>query len=383
MDEKWIVMVDLAMKWTKPLALNIGDGIGVIAPSDAIERKVVMSGVRIIQSWGLKVTLGKYIFSMVGDFAAGTPNERREDILRMIDDPKIKVIWAAHGGYAATEVLSVFNKEVVTKLRTNPKWFIGYSDVCVLLNALASFRIASIQGPLVADLADWDEMSKTWIRRMLFGETGLEIGGQANWKCLIAGNVEGRLIVSNLDSLVTTLGTRFDPLMYGADDIILGIEEWWIEKSTLQRQIDTILNHKRSKRIKAIILGRFVGVGERGYPKWGRTVTVHDLVKARVKMRGGIPMVALSDFGHPSHDNWFRKKIPQIMPPERFLALPNGIKVALTITTSGTTLRFLEPIVGQVEEAVLKGPEMSGELPSRTINPILSKLNEDGKTEAK
>ena len=51
-----------------------------------------------------------------------------------INDNDVKVIWAASGGYAATEVLSVFNKETMGKLKQNPKWFVGYSDVCLLLN---------------------------------------------------------------------------------------------------------------------------------------------------------------------------------------------------------------------------------------------------------
>src|SRR3989338_5726777 len=91
--------------FVKPAALQKGDVVGVIAPSDAIEKKLISVGVKTIQGWGLKARLGKHLFSMVGDFAAGTPEERREDIMKMIDDPEVKVIWAAECGYAATEVL--------------------------------------------------------------------------------------------------------------------------------------------------------------------------------------------------------------------------------------------------------------------------------------
>ena len=129
-----------------------------------------------------------------------------------------------------------------------------------------SFRIVSIQGPNFSGIIDKDQKSQDWLRRMLFGETGLEIGSEANWGSFISGQAEGKLLVSNLDSLVATLGTRFDPLMHGAGDLVLGLEEWWIEKSTLQRQIDMILNHKRADRIKGIILGRFIGIGEYSYP---------------------------------------------------------------------------------------------------------------------
>ncbi len=328
----------------KPKSLNRGDVVGVIAPSDAIEKGNLRKNIKIIESWGLKVRQGKHLYSVVGDFAAGTPAERREDILSMIDDPEVKVIWAAEGGYAATEVLSVFTKETIEKLRISPKWFIGYSDVCVLLNTLARFRVVSLTGPNFSDLFEKDERSRNWLRRILFGESNLEVGKEANWIPMIPGEVEGRLLASNLDSLVSLFGTRYDPLMYGLSDLILGLEEWWIEKSTLQRQIDVILNHKRANRIKAIILGRFVGVGEYSYPIWGKDITAVDLIEGRVRQRGGIPMAQLLDFGHPLEDSWLAQRIPKLKKPQTMLTLPNGVNSKLTVESGAVSLKFLESI---------------------------------------
>ena len=331
--------------FVKPAALQKGDVIGVIAPSDAIEKKYINANIKLAQEWGLRVKLGKHLFSMVGDFAAGTAEERREDIIKMIDDPEVKVIWAAEGGYAATEVLPVFTKEIVQKLRQNPKWFIGYSDVCVLLNALMSFRIVSLQGPNFSGIAEKDSKSQTWLRKILFGEVGLEIGSDASWRSFISGQAEGTLLVSNLESLIVTLGTRYDPLMHGSGDLILAIEDWWVEKSTLQRQIDMILNHKRANRIKGIILGRFVGIGEYSYPAWGRKVTAESLIEGRVRLRGdGMPLAQLNDFGHQLEPNWLEEKFPKLQKPQRFLALPNGIKVRYTVDAASARLQFLESI---------------------------------------
>lgn len=334
--------------FVKPPVLNKGDTVGIVAPSDAIEKKWVQVGVRKLKEWGLKAKLGKHLYSIVGDFAAGTPAERREDILRMIDDPEVKVIWAAEGGYAATEVLPVFTKEVVGKLRQNPKWFIGYSDVCVLLNALTSFKVVNIQGPNITGLAQKDAKSQEWIRRMLFGETGMEIGSDANWTSMIPGEAEGTLLVSNLDSLIAVLGTRFDPIMHGSGDIILGIEEWWIDKSTLQRQVDTILNHQRAERIKGVILGRLIGIGEDSYPLWGKKISPQQLIEGRVRLRGGMPMAELDDFGHPSEDNWWTEHFPNLKKPEAFLGLPNGIKVRFVVDGASARLQFLESITAPV-----------------------------------
>lgn len=330
--------------FAKPRALSRGEVVGVIAPSDAVDKASLKKNIRLLEDWGLKVILGRHLYSTVGDFAAGTPTERKEDILRMIEDPEVKVIWAAEGGYAATEVLPVFTKEVVERLRLNPKWFIGYSDVCVLLNALTTFKVVNLVGPNLSELFENDERSRTWLRRILFGENSLEIGSEAKWNPMIQGEVTARLLISNLDSLVTLLGTKFDPLMHGLGDLILGLEEWWIDKSTLQRQIDTVLNHKRAGRIKGILLGRFVGVGESGYPVWGKGVTAADLIEGRVRLRGGMPMAQLSDFGHPLTDNWLTQRIPSLKKPYTHLALPNGINAKMAVGNEKVSLILLEAI---------------------------------------
>ena len=110
-------------------------------------------------------------------------------------------------------------------------------------------------------------------------------------------------------------------------------------------QIDMILNHKRASRIKGIILGRFIGIGEYSYPAWGKKVTAESLIEGRVRFSGaGILLAQLSDFGHSISQNWLEEKFPKLARPQTFLALPNGIKVKFTVDASSGRLQFLEPI---------------------------------------
>ncbi|HLB51356.1 hypothetical protein A3F07_04465 [candidate division WWE3 bacterium RIFCSPHIGHO2_12_FULL_38_15] len=330
-------------RYVKPPKLKTGDTIGIVAPSDAVERQYVQNGLKVLKSWGLKTKLGKHLFSQVGDFAAGTAEERREDIIKFIKDREIKGIWAAAGGYAATEVLPLFKKEIVEELKNNPKWFLGYSDVCCVLNALMSFKIVSVHGPNLGGLTFWDEKSLKWLKSLLFGEDSvMELGSDFYWKPLIYGEAEGRLLVSNLDSFVATLGTKFDPLMHGNDPILLGLEDWWVEKSTLQRQVDTILNHKKFSRIKAVILGRFEGIGEQTYPEWGKRVTVESLIESRVRVsRPGLPLAVFPNFGHVEEPGFLRRIFP--VKKSIFVSLPNGINAKLTVESSSANLLLLEP----------------------------------------
>ena len=317
-----------------PSKISPGDTVGVVAPSDAVDKDDIGGGIATLESWGLKVKLGKHLLAKVGDFSAGTAAERKEDLLTMIDDPMVKVIWAASGGYAATEIIHMFTKEVITKLTASPKWFIGYSDVCVILNALTSFKIASIHGPNLTGLYEWDGVSQEWLKSMLFNLTEIQIDGSFQWKPIVPGTTTGNLLVSNLDSLIITLGTRYDPLMFGSGDIILGIEEWFIEKSTLQRQFDMLVNHKRAKRIKGILLGRFVAIEEKSYPDWGKEVTIEELIKTRSAALGDIPIAQLNDFGHyyESDDpDMLEIKLKEGINDSKFLSIPNGVKGKLSV----------------------------------------------------
>src|SRR3989344_1329527 len=276
----------------KPKALSLGDTVGIIAPSDAVDRDDMQKSLEIIKSWGLKVKTGKHVYAKIGDFMAGTAEERMEDLRAMIADPEVKAVWSATGGYAATEVLPVFDKATIAGLAREPKLFIGYSDVCLILNALTSFRMTNIMGPTVWGLYEWDEESQGVVRKMLLGEKVAGVGADKKWQAEIDGTAEGRIVASNLEGLVFSFGTRFDPLMYGTGPVILVLEELDIEKSTLQRQIDVILEHKRASRIAGVIVGRLTNIRELSYPEWGKDVTPQGLIEARVKKwgKGKIPL---------------------------------------------------------------------------------------------
>jgi len=265
----------------------------------------------------------------------------------MIFDPEIKAVLAASGGYAVTEVMPVFDKQMIGYLRQNPKWFIGYSDVCLILNALISFRMSSLMGPSLWGLADWDGESQEVLRRMLFGEVVAGIGPRAKWKAVNAGVAEGIMLGEDLELLILSFGTRFDPLMYGREDIILALEELDIDKSTLQRQIDIILSHKRARRIKGIIVGRLVNIKEYSYPQWGRKVTAQQLIAAKVK-KVGLPMAFCDDFGHAEWDYPPFSELKKHFFNRKFLTIPNGIAARLTVSQNETKLEYLEDICQQV-----------------------------------
>lgn len=330
----------------KPGCLKAGDFIGVVAPSDAVEKESLKESTKILKEWGFRVKFGQHLYSKVGDFMAGTAEERMADLREMINDSQVKAVWCATGGYAATEILPLFGPEVIDQLKKTPKWFVGYSDVCMILNALFSFKIASLMGPNLWGLPDWNKRSQALLRQMLVGEKVDGIDESWHWKSVTTGEGEGRIVACDLETLIFSFGTKFDPLMYGeGGNIILGIEELDIEMSTLQRQVDIIFNHKKAHRIKGFVCGRLVNIKEASYPEWGKAYTPQKLVAERLR-KIGIPMAFCDDFGHPEWDYGELVEIKKYFHNRNFVTIPNGMKVKLVVEEKTARLDYLESVCG-------------------------------------
>ena len=77
---------------------------------------------------GIKCSFRKSIEAEEHQFA-GNDNLRASDFQEMLDNPKIKAIWCARGGYGTIRMIDLLD---FSNFKNNPKWIIGYSDVTVL-----------------------------------------------------------------------------------------------------------------------------------------------------------------------------------------------------------------------------------------------------------
>ena len=334
-------------RWLKPGKLIPGDIVGIVAPSDITERKWDERGAKVLISWGLKVRWGDHMYDDILGFAAGRPEDRLADLMKMITDPSVRAVWAGVGGYAATQLWPLINNDFLKLLRMDPKWFVGYSDMGTVLNILTSQKVTSIHGPNLESLADWDKASQNWIRKMIFGEIKNEDVVDGGWRSIVEGQATGRLLVIGADVLITSFGTIFDPLENGYDDIIIGLEEFHQYKSDIQRQIDMIVNHRRANRIKGFILGRFSDLKfDSEYAEWYKKTKVEDFARERIlAARGKIPVVKTEAFGHLVGGENSLSLLHLPAKRQRFLALPNGIKVKLKSSQKTSSLTFLESVV--------------------------------------
>ena len=112
-----------------PPYLKKGDTIGVLAPAGFMAVEKMQTCIETLDSWGYSVRMGSTTHSASQNYFSGTDEERLLDLQQMMDDPDIKAILCARGGYGVSRIIDKLNFK---KFRKHPKWIIGYSDITVL-----------------------------------------------------------------------------------------------------------------------------------------------------------------------------------------------------------------------------------------------------------
>ncbi|MEZ4801745.1 MAG: LD-carboxypeptidase [Gelidibacter sp.] len=191
----------------QPPFLKPGDTVAIVAPSGVLKNRTdeVGRSKAILESWGLKVVIGKHVFSKNGHFA-GTDDERCEDFQKALNDPSIKAIWAARGGYGTVRIL---DKLDYTQFKKNPKWIIGYSDITALHNQLHNLGYETIHAMMCTSLTKDESEVKEAIdtfKDAIFGkQLSYQLKGSSYNK---TGTVTAPLVGGNLTVLHTMLGSK-------------------------------------------------------------------------------------------------------------------------------------------------------------------------------
>ncbi|MBK6341533.1 MAG: LD-carboxypeptidase [Flavobacteriales bacterium] len=191
-----------------PAPLRPGDTIAIVPTARAIMRDELIEGIELAKSWGLNVKLGSCIGKKHYQ-QAGTARQRAADLQAALEDPKVKAVWCARGGYGTVHLLDHIEPEVFTN---NPKWLVGFSDVTVLHNTLHGLGLPSLHAQMPFNIGSKSNDARESLRRALFGEQlGISMSHPAATASVARqGEGEGVLVGGNLSLLYALRGTPFD-----------------------------------------------------------------------------------------------------------------------------------------------------------------------------
>lgn len=230
-----------------PNTLQNGDAVAIVSTARKISKEELKPAIQQLESWGLKAVWGKTIGAEENQFA-GSDDLRAADFQQMLNDPNIKAIWCARGGYGTVRII---DKLDFSAFKKNPKWIIGYSDVTVLHSHIHNFGVETLHAQMCLEIENKTAETAESIRKALFGED-YEIGISNKDSLALLGNYSGELIGGNLSVLYSLCGSTSE---MNTDGKILFIEDL----DEMLYHIDRMMmNLKRSgylKNLKALIIG--------------------------------------------------------------------------------------------------------------------------------
>jgi muramoyltetrapeptide carboxypeptidase len=237
-----------------PPHLRTGDTVGIVAPAGCLTAEEIMPAVDMFRSWGLHVVFGSHLFSRRNSFA-GTDNQRASDFQIMLDDPAIRAILCARGGYGTIRIIERLD---FGKFAGNPKWIVGYSDITVIHACLQQrVGVESLHGamprvvpPQKPDLASFDSL-----RAVLFGE--LKQYTLRPHRHNLTGNATGTLVGGNLSVLCSMAGTGLDGDTSGKILFIEDLNEYLYH---IDRMIMNLKLRGRLANLKALVVGGMQGM---------------------------------------------------------------------------------------------------------------------------
>ncbi len=266
--------------FVSPAFLKAGDIIGITAPAGYITTTEIQSAIKKIESWGYRIQIGETIDKRDFTFG-GTDEERTKDFQQMLDDPKIKAIMCARGGYGVVRIIDKLNWE---KFKAKPKWIIGFSDVTVFHSHLnKNFGIASIHSKMCNSFPDdWSLAEPIQIETIEAIQLALS-GKKMKYTTTPnpqnkLGTADGVLIGGNLKMLETLAGTKSDINTAGK---ILFVEDTGEYMYNVDRMFWNLKRTGKLSQLKGLIVGGFKIKVDEDSDDFGKTL--QDVVLEKVK----------------------------------------------------------------------------------------------------
>jgi muramoyltetrapeptide carboxypeptidase len=298
----------------RPPALREGDLVRVIAPASPFDRGRFDKGVRVLEELGFRVSWRPDVFTSAA-YLAGDDERRAQELTEAFDDPQVRGIVCARGGYGTPRLLARLDFAALAK---NPKVFVGFSDVTALLLAFHRAGLVTFHGPMTTgrmseaafSREDKDSFAKTVGEAKPPGVVG-------EGRVLVPGDAEGPLVGGNLALVAALCGTPWAPLAQGA---ILFLEDVGEKPYRIDRRLTPLEHAGVLGAAAGIAFGRFSGCENPADP----SQKVDDLLVAFAK-KIGKPAVAGLPFGHDGENR----------------TLPVGVRARL----SNGVLSVIEPAV--------------------------------------
>jgi len=244
-----------------PPPLEEGDTVGIVAPARSIRPEEIEAAIRLIESWGLWVVVGKNLYSTYHQFA-GKDEDRAFDFQQMMDDENIKAILCARGGYGTIRTLQHLDFHYFSR---HPKWIVGFSDITVLhnyINQQLHIKTLHAQMPLNFPRDGADNSSTELLRKVLFGAP-LSYSWEPSLALDLKETLTGVLTGGNLSVIYSLSATPCDLQPKGKILFLEDVDEYLYH---IDRMMMNLKLSGKLEVIKALLLGGMTSMNDNTVP---------------------------------------------------------------------------------------------------------------------
>lgn len=246
----------------KPPALVSGDEIRIVTTARKISREELAPAVKIIESWGMQASFGENLFAEDRQFG-GTDTQRTADMQQALDDPQVKAIFCARGGYGSVRIIDGLDFKAFQK---SPKWIAGYSDVTAIHNHIyRHFNTCTLHSSMPINFSSNTLAALESLRNAVTGKP-LNYQFEAH-NFNQTGEAEGIVTGGNLSMLYSLMGSPSQVDTAGKILFIEDLDEYLYHVDRM------MINLKRSgllSNLKGLVLGGLTDMRDNTVP-FGRT----------------------------------------------------------------------------------------------------------------
>ena len=229
-----------------PKTLIPGDLISIIAPAKSIDTSFIEYSKAIIEKRGYRVLISNHCLGAY-NYYSGTDEERLFDFQEALDNPEVKAILCARGGYGSVKIFENLDWGGFIQ---HPKWVLGFSDITVFHQLINSIGVQSIHSTMPLN---FEENSKAAIDTLFSALNGSLFKVQIPpSKENISGSAKGNLIGGNLSIIYSLLASDY---AYDYKNKILFIEDLCEQLYHLDRMMYALKHAGVFKEIKGLIVG--------------------------------------------------------------------------------------------------------------------------------